>query len=68
MGYAESFAAGGKDIWMIKLDTFGNVVWEMPFGGSDDIDFDNNLTIDYADLAILKSMFFGSPERINLVL
>lgn len=33
-GYTESFGAGGKDVYMLKLDTEGVVLWTKTYGGS----------------------------------
>ncbi len=38
---------GEKDIWIIKIDSFGNIEWESSFGGSDeDFPASVNLTSD----------------------
>jgi hypothetical protein len=34
-GYTESFGAGGGDIYLVKLDSSGNVQWTKTIGGSD---------------------------------
>jgi len=31
-GYTDSFGSGGFDIWILKLDTYGNVTWEKTYG------------------------------------
>ena len=33
-GYTSSFGAGGADIWILKLDSSGNVTWQKTYGGS----------------------------------
>jgi hypothetical protein len=33
-GYTQSFGAGGADIYVVKLDSSGNVVWTKTIGGS----------------------------------
>ena len=35
-GYTESFGAGGKDAWVLKLDSSGDVSWQKTYGGSND--------------------------------
>ena len=35
-GITWSFGAGGDDVWVLKLDTIGNVIWQKTYGGSDD--------------------------------
>ena len=34
-GSTQSFGEGGYDIWILKLDTDGNVIWQKSYGGSE---------------------------------
>ncbi len=33
-GYTDSFGAGGYDLWAMKIDSSGDVVWQKTYGGS----------------------------------
>ena len=35
-GYTESFGAGGKDAWLLKLDADGDTTWTATYGGTGD--------------------------------
>ncbi|WP_461867150.1 PEGA domain-containing protein [Thermococcus sp.] len=35
-GYTKSFGAGYKDVWILRLDENGNVIWQKTYGGSKD--------------------------------
>ena len=36
VGYTYSFGSGNKDIWLIKIDLNGNLIWTKTYGGSGD--------------------------------
>lgn len=35
-GFTESFGGGGRDVWVLKLSSSGNVEWEQAYGDSGD--------------------------------
>lgn len=35
-GYTQSSGSGRKDLWLVKTDALGNMVWEKSFGGAED--------------------------------
>jgi len=35
-GYTYSYGAGSYDVWVLKLNSSGNITWQKTYGGSDD--------------------------------
>jgi hypothetical protein len=62
-GETSSYGAGKADIWIIKLDSKGNKLWDKTFGGIDD-DWVNSLiqTDDDGYLVAGKTFSFGAGE------
>ena len=60
-GYTESFGAGGRDIWVLKLDSNSTIEWQRAFGGSDD-EWANSIqqTSDGGYIAAGISFSFGA--------
>jgi len=63
-GYTESFGAGNFDFYIIKLDAYGNKVWEKTYGGSND-DWANSIqqTKDGGYIVAGSTESFGAGER-----
>jgi uncharacterized delta-60 repeat protein len=35
-GFTESFGAGGRDVWILKLNSIGEIEWQRTYGGNGD--------------------------------
>jgi len=55
-----SFSYGNFDVWLIKLDVDGNLLWEKSYGGSDSDQ--GNCVIESSDLGIVITGFSYSSD------
>lgn len=60
-GTTDSFGAGSRDVWILKLDGIGDVTWQKTYGG-DDADYARQiaLTADGGFIVAGRTSSFGS--------
>jgi len=62
-GTTKSFGEGGSDLWVLKLDAEGNVVWQKTYGGSgEDSGGAVRITPDGKYLVAGKTTSFGAGD------
>ena len=76
IGTTSSFGAGGPDIWLLKIDEFGDTLWTKTFGGNNSewghgvqqtsndgfiIVGDTMTALGYADVWLIKTDLAGNP-------
>jgi hypothetical protein len=63
-GYTHSFGAGGRDIWILKLDSAGAVTWQKTYGGTNIDEFLGNIqqTSDGGYIIPGFTLSFGGPD------
>jgi hypothetical protein len=67
-GWTESFGAGGKDFWVLKLDPEGDVIWQESYGGAGDEALFSALVADDGSCLVLgETNSFGAGPRDALV-
>ncbi|HEX7319931.1 MAG TPA: hypothetical protein VF399_06215 [bacterium] len=63
-GYTTSYGAGGEDMYLLKVDQSGNVIWEKTFGsGDDDRAYGIALTQDGGYIIVGGTYSFGSGDQ-----
>jgi len=70
-GYTKSYGAGGKDVWIIKLDSKGNITWDKTFGRSkDDVAYSIIQTSEkgYVLVGKITSEGFGDTDALIIKL
>lgn len=68
VGYMGSFGSGGVDIYLIKIDSNGNILWQKTFGGSGyDRGFSVQQTTDGGFIIVGSTNSFGSGTDVYLI-
>jgi hypothetical protein len=66
-GVTESFGTGNPDIWVLKIDSSGNIQWQKTFGGSDwDYAYEIQQTTDGGYVLSGLTFSFGGAWVIKL--
>lgn len=68
-GYGNSFGSGGYDVYILRTDKNGNMLWQQSFGGSD-WDFANDLVLgsDGNIYVVGYTFSFGGGKKDGFVL
>jgi len=62
-GWTKSSGIGGADVWLIRTDSFGNIIWSKTYGGlSDDYGYSMDLTSDGGFIIVGSTESFGFGE------
>ncbi|HDO27749.1 MAG TPA: T9SS type B sorting domain-containing protein, partial [Bacteroidetes bacterium] len=63
-GVTSSFGAGGSDVFIIKINPEGNLIWAKTYGGTEDEDFSSVDIANNEGLIITASTYsYGNGER-----
>jgi hypothetical protein len=60
-GYTQSYGAGGQDLWLVKTDSSGNLLWNKTYGGMDmDCEFSVVQTSDGGFAVVGWTLSYGA--------
>ena len=63
-GYTLSFGAGDKDVYLIKTDSMGNILWSKTYGGLNiDIGYSVKQTIDLGYIIVGETQSYGIGNK-----
>ncbi|MCK4365672.1 MAG: hypothetical protein KAW45_06450 [Thermoplasmatales archaeon] len=66
-GYTRSWGAGKEDVWLIKMDYNGNIIWDRTFGGSEnDYAWSVNQTNDDGYIMTGATKSFGTGDNSDV--
>jgi len=64
VGWTNSFGVAGEDMWVLKVNSFGDIEWQRSYGGNDwDEGLDIQKTDDGGYIAVGQTRSFGSGNH-----
>jgi hypothetical protein len=66
-GSTDSFGAGSRDMWILKLDDFLNVTWQKAYGGTESESFRSIWEVSTGDYIVAGSTHSFGPANSTLV-
>jgi hypothetical protein len=67
-GYTESYGAGNRDVYLVKTDLNGNLLWSYPYGGTEnDVGNSVDQTNDGGFIVAGVTLSFGSSADVYLI-
>jgi hypothetical protein len=66
-GQTQSFGSGGDDIWVIKTDASGNILWEKTFGGVNDDNCFAILQLPSSDYVLTGDWDLGGTDDLYVM-